>query len=71
MKYKDFEQNRVFMIMNCIIFIIACLLIKKIPLFNTLGFFGIILFIIVILILGVVIYHINFFLFKKFEKFKN
>ena len=29
MKYKSFEQNKIFMILNCIIFLIACLILKN------------------------------------------
>ena len=69
MKYKSFEQNKIFMILNCIIFLIACLILKKFPIFNDSGFLGTILFIVVILILSVVIYQVNFFIYRKIKNY--
>ncbi|WP_204977332.1 hypothetical protein [Mammaliicoccus sciuri] len=70
MKYKGFEQNKIFMILNCIIFLIACLILKRFPIFNYSGFLGTILFIVVILILSVVIYQVNFFIYRKIKNYK-
>lgn len=69
MKYKGFEQNKIFMILNYIIFLIACLLLKRFPIFNYSGFLGTILFIVVILILSVVIYQVNFFIYRKIKNY--
>lgn len=70
MGQKKFEQSKVFMILNCILFILIAWLLSKIPFVNRHDIVGTLIYILMIIIIAVIIYKVNYKIYKSIQKNK-
>lgn len=62
---RKFEKNTPFMLLNCIIFLIIAYLLRRIPFINNHDILGTVIYILLIIISAVIIYNLNFLIYKK------
>lgn len=70
MGQKKFEQNKVFMIFNCVLFIFFAWLLAKIPFVNRHDIIGTLFYIFMIIIIAVIIYKVNYKIYMSIRKNK-